>query len=152
MDLTFQVPMQYCSLQHWAFLPSPVTSTMGHCCYFGSASSFFLELFLHSSIVAYWSPTNLGNSSFSDISLLFLLFMRWFVISFSSGPHFVKTLQHHPSILCGPTYHGSWFHWVKTRLWSKWSAWLVFCNSGFHSDCPLMDEDKKLVKVSWWEG
>ena len=26
MDLTFQVPMQYCSLQHQTLLPSPVTS------------------------------------------------------------------------------------------------------------------------------
>ena len=32
MDLTFQVPMQYCSLQHWTSLPSPVTSTTG-CCF-----------------------------------------------------------------------------------------------------------------------
>ena len=31
MDLTFQVPMQYCSLQHWTLLPSPVTPTTGHC-------------------------------------------------------------------------------------------------------------------------
>ena len=29
MDLTFQVPMQYCSLQHQILLPSPVTSTTG---------------------------------------------------------------------------------------------------------------------------
>ena len=29
MDLTLQVPMQYCSLQHWSLLPSPVTSTTG---------------------------------------------------------------------------------------------------------------------------
>ena len=29
MDLTFQVPMQYCSLQHWTLLLSPVTSTSG---------------------------------------------------------------------------------------------------------------------------
>ena len=29
MDLTFQVPMQYCYLQHWTLLPSPVTSTTG---------------------------------------------------------------------------------------------------------------------------
>ena len=29
MDLTFQVPMQYCSLQHRTLLPSPVTSTTG---------------------------------------------------------------------------------------------------------------------------
>ena len=27
MDLTFHVSMQYCSLEHWTLLPSPVTST-----------------------------------------------------------------------------------------------------------------------------
>ena len=49
MDLTVQIPMQYCSWQHQTLLPSPVTSTTG-CFYFGLVSSFFLELFLH------WSP------------------------------------------------------------------------------------------------
>ena len=38
------------------------------------------------------------------------------------------------------------------RLWSMWSFWLVFCDCGFHSVCPLMDEDKRLVQASWWEG
>ena len=60
MDLTFQGPMQYCSLQRWTLLPSPVTSTTGCCFHFSSVSSFFLELFLHWSPVAYWAPTNLG--------------------------------------------------------------------------------------------
>ena len=46
MDLTFQVPMQYCSLQHQTLLLSPVTSTAGYCFCFGSIPSFFLELFL----------------------------------------------------------------------------------------------------------
>ena len=59
MDLTFQVPMQYCSLQHCTLLLSPVTSTTVCWFCFGSISSFFLELFLHSSPVAYWAPTNL---------------------------------------------------------------------------------------------
>ena len=36
MDLTFQVPMQYCSLQLWTLLLSPVTSTAGYCFCFGS--------------------------------------------------------------------------------------------------------------------
>ena len=43
MDLTFQIPMRYCSLQHQTLLPSPVTSTTGHCFSFGSVSSFFLS-------------------------------------------------------------------------------------------------------------
>ena len=62
MDLTFQVPMQYCSLEHWTLLPSPVTSRTGYCFCFGSVPSFFLELFLHWSPVAYWAPTDLGSS------------------------------------------------------------------------------------------
>ena len=49
MDLTFQVPMQYCFLQHQTLLLSPVTFTTGHCFCFGPISSFFLELFFHSS-------------------------------------------------------------------------------------------------------
>ena len=47
MDLTFQVPVQYCSLQHQALLPSPVTSTTECRFCFDSISSFFLELFLN---------------------------------------------------------------------------------------------------------
>ena len=55
MDLTFQVPMQYCSLQHWTLLPSSITSTTGCCFCFGSASSFFMEWNLH------WSPVYIGH-------------------------------------------------------------------------------------------
>ena len=76
MDLTFQVPMQYCSLQHQTLLPSPVISTTGCCFCFGSISSVFLEVFLHWSLVAYWAPTDLGSSSFNFLSFrLFILFM-----------------------------------------------------------------------------
>ena len=32
-----------------------------------------------------------------------------------------------------------------------WSVWLVFCDCGFHSICPLMDKDKGLMGASWWE-
>ena len=28
-----------------------------------------------------------------------------------------------------------------------WSVWLLFCDCGFHSVCPLMDEDKRLWKL-----
>ena len=76
MDLTFQVPMQYCSLQHQTLLLSPVPSTTGFYFRFGSIPSFFLELFLHWSPVAYWAPTYLGSSSFRVLSFcLFMLFI-----------------------------------------------------------------------------
>ena len=104
LDLTFQVPMQYCFYSFGLF-PSPVTSAAG--CYFcfGSVSSFFLELFLHSSSVAYWAPPDLGSSSFSVISFcLFILFMgssrgkilQWFVFPFSNGPSLIRILHHEP--------------------------------------------------------
>ena len=93
MDLTFQVLMPCCSLQHWTLLLSPVISTAGYCFHFGSISSLFMELFLHQSPVAYWAPTDLGSSSSSVISFcLFTLFMGfsrqecWSGLLFSSGP------------------------------------------------------------------
>ena len=74
MDLTVQVPMQYCSLHQTTYIISP--STTGCCFHFGSISLFFLNLFLHSSPVAHWAPTDLGSPSFSIISFcLFKLFM-----------------------------------------------------------------------------
>ena len=78
MDLTFQVPMQYCSLQHQTLLLSPVTSTIGYCFCFGSIPSFFLELFLHWSPVAYWAPNVWGYWYFSWQSWLQLvLHLAW---------------------------------------------------------------------------
>ena len=94
-DLTFQVPMQYCSLQHRYLLPAPVTSTTG--CYFsfGSISSFFLPLFLHCSPVAYWAPTNLRSSSFSVLSFcLFILFIGFSRQGYWSGLSFPSPVNH----------------------------------------------------------
>ena len=108
MDLTFQVSMQFCSLQHQTLLPSPVTSTTVSCFRFGSISSVFLELFLHSCPIAYWAPTNLGSSSFNVISFcFFILFMGFSRKEYSSGPCFVRTLHHEPPVFGGPTWHGS---------------------------------------------
>ena len=95
MDLTFQVPMQYCSLQHWTLLVSPVTSATGYCFCFGSIPSFFLELFLHWSPVAYWAPTDLQSSSFSILSFyLFILFMGFSRQEYWSGLPFPSPVDH----------------------------------------------------------
>ena len=53
---------------------SPFTVTTRHIhnwasFHFSSASSFLLDLFLHSSPIAYWAPTDLGSSSFSVLSV-----------------------------------------------------------------------------------
>ena len=94
-DLTFQVPMQYCSLQLQTWLSPPDTSTTGHCVHFDSASSFLLELFLHSSPVAYWAPTSLGSSSFSVLSLcLFILFVEFSRQEYWSGLPFSSPVDH----------------------------------------------------------
>ena len=59
MDLTSQVPMQYCFLKHRTLLPSPVTSTTV-CCFALALSSFFLSgvisPFFCSSILVTYSP------------------------------------------------------------------------------------------------
>ena len=95
MDLTFQVPMQCCSLQHQTLLPSPLTSTIGCCFYFGSVSSLFLELFLPWSLVAYWAPTDLWSSSFSVLSFcIFILFMGLSRQEYWSGLLFPSPVDH----------------------------------------------------------
>ena len=128
MDLTFQVPMQYCSLQHQTLLSPLNKSTTGcHFC-FDLASSLFLELLviaLCSFPVAYWTPSDLGGGAggagFIFWSHIFLPFytvhgiltpriLEWFAISSSSGPHFVRTLHCDLTILGSPAWLGSWLH------------------------------------------
>ena len=120
MDLTFQAPMQYCSLRHQTVFLSPVTYTTG--CFFvlfcffcfGSVSSFFLELFLHSSPVAYWAPTDLGSSSFSVLSFcLFLLFMGFSRQEYWSGLPFPSPVDYTLSELSTMT-HLSWLALLGT--------------------------------------
>ena len=127
MELIFQVSMQYCSLQRRPLLPSPVTSTAGCCFCFGSISSFFLDLFLHWSPIAYWAPTDLGSSS---LSVLFFFFFAFSYCSWGSqcenievachsllhGQQFVRTLHHDLSILAVPTWHGSKFHELEKAV------------------------------------
>ena len=148
MDLTFQVPMQYCSLQHQTLLLSPVTSTAGYCFCFGSIPTFFLELFLHWSPVAYWAPTDLGSSSFSILSFcLFMLFMGFSRQEYWSGLPFPSPVDHILSDLSTMTRPSS----VAPRAWLSsieldkavvlmWLDWLVFCDYGFSVSalwCPL---------------
>ena len=142
MDLKFQIPMQYWSLQHQALLLSPVTSTTGCCFCFGSVSSFFLKLCrspviliyqLYWSPVAYWAPTDLGSSSFSVPCIcLFILFMGFSRQEYWSGLLFPSPVDHILSDFSTMTClswmapHGMDVSLSYTRLWSLWSDWLVF--------------------------
>ena len=94
-DLTFQVPMQYCCLQHQTLLLSPVTSTTWYCFCLDSIPSFFLELFLHWSPVAYWARAHPGSSLFSILSFcLFILFKGFSREEYWSGLPFPSPVDH----------------------------------------------------------
>ena len=158
MDLTSQIPMQYCFLQHWTLLPSPVTSTTGHCFHFSSVFSFFLELFLHFSPVAYWVPTDLGSSSFSVISFcLFILSLGFSRQEYSSGltfPSPADDLLSELSTMTCPSWvalHGMAHSFIELdkavvhviSLISFLWLWFSFC-------LPSEDKDKRLIEASWW--
>ena len=145
MDLTFQVPMQYCCLQHQTLLLSPVPSTTGCCFCFGSIPLFFLKLFLHWSPVAYGAPTDPRSSSFSVLYFcLFILFMGfsrqeyWVVChSLLQWTTFCQTSPPWPAHLGWP--HMAWLSFIELdkavvhviRLPSCLWLW-------FQSVCPLM--------------
>ena len=148
MDLTFQVPMQYRSLQHRTLLLSPVTSTAGYSFCFGPIPSFFLELFLHWSPVAYWAPTYLGSLSFSILSFcLLILFMEFSRQEYWSGLPFPSPVDHILSDLSTMTCPS----WVAPQAWLNfielekavvlvWLDCLVFFEYGFSVSalwCPL---------------
>ena len=146
MDLTFQVPMQYCSLQHRTLLLSPVTSTTGYCFCFGSLSSFFLKLFLHGSPVAYWALTwgvplsvsyhfafsYLWGSQGKNSEVVCHSLLQWTIFCQTSPPW--------PAHLGWP--HRAWlgFTELDKAMVLVWPDWLVFCEYGFSVSalwCPL---------------
>ena len=136
MDLRFQVAMQYCSLQHWTLLLSPVPSTTGCCFCFVYIPSFFLELFLHWSPVAYWAPTDLGNSSFSVLSFC-LSYCSWgsqgkntevVCHSLLQWTTFCQTSPPWPTHLEWP--HRAWLSFIELdkAVVLVWLDWIVFCD------------------------
>ena len=158
--------MQYCSLQHQNLLLSPVTSITGHCFCFGSILSFFLELFLHWSPVAYWAPSYLGSTSFSVLSFcLFKLFMGFSRQEYWSGLPFPSPVDHNLSDL-STMNHPSWvapwawlgFFELDKAVFLVWLDWLVFCDYGFSVSalwCPLatptvlLEFDPWVGKIPW---
>ena len=160
MDLTFQVPVQYCSLQHWTLLLSPVTYTTG-CC-FHSGSVFFILSGVISPLI---SSIILGTYLPGELIFRCPIFLPFSYCSWGSQGKNTEVVCH--SLLQWTTFcqnsppwpiHLWWPYtaWlivslIYTRLWSMWPVWLVFCDCGFHSVCPLMDKDKRLMEASWWE-
>ena len=97
MDLTFQVPMERCSLQHQTLLSPPDASTVGHHFCFGPTTSFFLEVLVIafcSSPVAYRTPSDMGGHSSSVISFcLFILTMGFSRQEYWSGLPFPPSVD-----------------------------------------------------------
>ena len=148
--------MQYCSLYHWTLLPSPVTSTVE--CVFALApiSSFFLELFLHWSPVAYWAPTDLGSSSF--IILLFCLFMLFMGFSrqeYWSGLPFPSPVDHILSDLSTMTrpswvaLHGTAHSYIELRKAVVHVIRLVRFLWLWFSICSLMENCRVKPFLKW---
>ena len=126
--------MQYCSLQHQILLLSPVPFTTGCCFCFGSIPSFFLELFLLWSPVAYWAPTDLGSSSFSVLSFgFFILF-----IGFARQSH---------SLLQWTTFCQTSPPW-PARLGWPYTAWLIVSFMLVHTH--LVPQDFSPLWKTWW--
>ena len=84
------------------------------CFCFVSIPSFFLELFLHWSPVAYWAPTDLGSYSFSIVSFcLFILFMGFSRQKYRSGLPFSSPMDHILSDLSTTTLPS----WMAPQAW-----------------------------------
>ena len=149
--MTFQVPTQYCSLQHQNLLLPPV-----------NPHPFILSGVLSPPISSsiwgtYWPgeflfqcPTFLPFNTVHGI--LKARILKWFTIPFSSGPHSVRPL-HHARV-----------SWVAPRAWLSfieldkavvlvWLDWLVFCEYGFSVSvlwCPLATPTVLLGFVLLW--
>ena len=139
IDLTFYVPMQYCSLQHQILLSSPDTSTTECHFHFGPGTSFFMDLLvvvLCSSPVAYWTPTNLRGSSFRVISLgVFIQFMGFSPQVYWSGLPFPSPMYHILSELFTTTL----LFWVA--LQSMAHSFIELCKPLHHDKAVVHEGD-----------
>ena len=147
MYLTFHVPKQYCSLQHWTFLLSAVTSTTGYCFCFGPIPSIFLELFLNDlqyhigHPLTWWVPLSVSyHFSFSysswgsqdkNTEVVCHSLLQWTTFCQTSPPW--------PNRRGWP--HRAWLSFIELdKAVVLWSDWLVFCVYGFSVSalwCPL---------------
>ena len=144
MDLTFQVPMQYCSLKHWTLPWSPGTFTTKHCFYFGPGFLFFLELFL---ICLQWHIEHLLTLGVHlPLTYLFpLSYCSWGfqgknteVVCHSLIQWTTFCQNSPPWLICLGWLSTAWLIAPLSyrRLWYMLSFWLYFWDWGFHfGDC-----------------
>ena len=122
INLTFQLPVQYCSLQHWTLLSSPDTSTTKRwpSCFILSGAISNCPLLFPSSLLGTFWP---GRLIFGVISFAFS-YCSWVSLGKNTGVachfllHWTTFFQNCslcPSIL-GDSWHGSDLHWIMQAL------------------------------------
>ena len=109
---------QYCSLQNQTLLLPPDTSTNEHHFCFGAASSFFLELFFHSSPVAYWTHSTWELIFSPFMIFFFLLLLLFFTFSYSLWGSWSKNT----AVDCHSLFQGTMFCHNSTP-WPAHLAW-----------------------------
>ena len=143
MDLTFQVPMPHCSLQHRTLL-------ITHHIHNWELFLLWLCLFILSGVISPLFSSILGTyrpGEFFFSILSFCLFILSTVFSrqeYWRGFHSLlqRTLfcQNSPPFpICPGWPYTAWLivSLSQTRLLSMCSVWLVFCDYDFHLVCPL---------------
>ena len=139
MDLTFQVPVHYCYLQHQTLLLSPVTSTTG--CFFALPHPFILSgvispLIFNSILGTYWPGVFIfqcpifffpfsycsWGSQGKNTEVVCQSLLQWTTFCQTSPPW--------PICLGWP--HTAWLSFIELdKTVVLWSDWLVFCDYGF---------------------
>ena len=101
-----------------------------------------------SSFLTKWSAVIFFKSFHTIHGVLEARILKWFTIPFFSGPRFVRTLHHEPSILGGPARHVTERHWF-TQGNDPYDhlGWLSDC--GFHS---VRLKFLYLLSALWWMG
>ena len=93
MDLTFQVPLQYCSYIIGLYFHHQTYPQLG--IVFGLSLSLYSFWSYYSTQIAYWVPIDLRSSSFSVLSFcLFILFMGFSRQEYWSGLPFPSPVDH----------------------------------------------------------
>ena len=113
MHLTWQVPVQDCSLQYRTLLSLPDISTTGRHYCFGSASSFFLD--------TYW----LGGIIFQcHIFCIFTLFMGFSRQKYWRALPFPSPVDH---VLSDPAYQEHVLHAFQLLHVARGHSWCPGC-------------------------
>ena len=111
IDLNSQIPMQYCSFQHWTLLSPLYMSPVWHAFWFSlfTGSRAMPLAFASNILVTYYPVEWEGLIIQCHIFLTFCTIHGVLCHSLLFGLHFVRPLHRDLSILGGPARHGLYF-------------------------------------------